>query len=430
MAVIRTDARRRAACAIVALLLGSHWARGAAADDPSAGDGGVSAFYRWPGTLPPRPGILLRQEPLPAAHMIAHAAFGARILYTASAGAGPQRTIPVSGEVFLPAGTPPKGGWPVLAWAHGTTGIADVCAPSWRGQTKRDSAYLAAWLAHGFAIVATDYAGLGTQGVHPYLLWRSEGLAILDALRAARATAGFHLANRIVLAGQSQGAGAALGAAWLHPRYAPALGVRAAVLTGLVATIASGRPDEKGTAYTDPFDMDPSFAMLRFAGTDRASHPDMDPQTYLTPQGKMLLHVAQTACLHDMFAASAKAGITKGGALFSRSIAAVDSDMESHFDLPDGHITMPVFVGTGLADGEAGTQGQYLAVASMCAAGSKVAWHTYPGLTHNGTVNQSLADSLPFAARALAGEPIASNCASLVPPGKVEAAKRGVEFND
>ena len=71
-----------------------------------------------------------------------------------------------------------------MAWAHGTTGIADVCAPSWRGNSERDKEYLDAWLKSGFAVVATDYQGLGTPGVHPYLLWRPEGYSVLDSVRA------------------------------------------------------------------------------------------------------------------------------------------------------------------------------------------------------------------------------------------------------
>ena len=36
----------------------------------------------------------------------------------------------ISGSVSVPKGKPPKGGWPVITWAHGTTGVADICAPS------------------------------------------------------------------------------------------------------------------------------------------------------------------------------------------------------------------------------------------------------------------------------------------------------------
>ena len=38
------------------------------------------------------------------------------------------RPIVVTGLVIIPAGTPPPGGWPVVSWAHATTGIGVICA--------------------------------------------------------------------------------------------------------------------------------------------------------------------------------------------------------------------------------------------------------------------------------------------------------------
>src|SRR4051812_15198408 len=49
--------------------------------------------------------------------------------------------ITVSGALFIPKGTPPQEGWPLLAWAHGTVGIADICAPSWQARSYRDVRY-------------------------------------------------------------------------------------------------------------------------------------------------------------------------------------------------------------------------------------------------------------------------------------------------
>ena len=126
------------------------------ATGPSAGDGGVTPFYIWKDALPKQPGRMLRQEPLPDGQAQPAASQSLRILYSSTDGVGNQARIAVSGTLYLPKGTLPAGGWPVVAWAHGTTGIADVCAPSWRGNTDRDKAYLDAWLSHGFAVVATD----------------------------------------------------------------------------------------------------------------------------------------------------------------------------------------------------------------------------------------------------------------------------------
>jgi hypothetical protein len=116
------------------------------APDPSQGDGGVSTFYTWGGAIPDAPGKLLRSEPLDPALGLAAAGAQFRILYTSTDGIGGTARVVVSGAYFVPKGTPPEGGWKLLAWAHGTTGIADICAPSWNARSPRDAAYLNAWL--------------------------------------------------------------------------------------------------------------------------------------------------------------------------------------------------------------------------------------------------------------------------------------------
>lgn len=78
--------------------------------------------------------------------------------------------IVTSGFILLPKGKAPKEGWPILAWAHGTTGVADSCAPSsdYVGGPVHIYQQIAAkalnaWLARGYAVVAPDYQGLGTH---------------------------------------------------------------------------------------------------------------------------------------------------------------------------------------------------------------------------------------------------------------------------
>jgi hypothetical protein len=104
--------------------------------------------------------------------------------------------------------------------------------------------------------------------------------------------------------------------------------------------------------------------------------------------------------------------------------------MAANFEFPSARMTVPIFVGTGLADGEAGTAQQYNAVVGMCAAGTQVEWHTYPGLTHNGAVNGSLRDSLPFVERVLAGKAVQGTCGHIEPIGPPQKAEVGVPFND
>ncbi|SFG00538.1 Acetyl esterase/lipase [Novosphingobium sp. CF614] len=391
------------------------------------GDGGVSDFYAWNGPLP-GPGRMLRQERLPADRTQPDAGKALRVLYSSTSGVG-QGAIAVSGMVFLPKGKPPKGGWPIVAWAHGTTGFADVCAPSWTGTSARDKDYLQKWLEAGFAVVATDYEGLGTKGVHPYLIWRSEGRSVLDGVGAALGAYRGRLSNRVVIVGQSQGSGAALGATYLAKDYAPRLKVLGTVATGLVMTFDTPHGRDyvaKSNTLTDPHFMNPGFAMLRIAGIDRALHPDLDPANFVKPAGYALLRTARKACLHDLLSQADKQGLT-GQQIFVENLGPIDGTMDANFDFPDGRMPGPIFVGTGLADDMAGTQGQYNAVRAMCAAGTNLQWHTYPGEDHGSAVNVSARDSIPFAKALLEGKPQPSDCASIAPPGPIQKKRDGAD---
>lgn len=144
------------------------------------------------------------------------------------------RTAPVSGIVLAPLEAPPAGGYPTVAWAHGTTGIADRCAPSRQGVIGTGLPGLVDLARNGYLVAATDYEGLGTTGLHPYLVGLSEGHSVLDSIRAARAVTGSAGSAPAVLLGISQGGHAALWASELAPRYAPDI--------ELLGTVAASPP--------------------------------------------------------------------------------------------------------------------------------------------------------------------------------------------
>ena len=223
---------RTALTTLALFALGGSAAMAAAASDPGVGDGGVPDFYLWHDDVPATPGRLLRQEPLPADRGLSQAGMSLRILYSSTDGIDGRSPVTVSGALFLPKGEPPAGGWPILAWAHGTTGIADICAPSFTGRSGRDREYLNHWLAQGYAIVASDYQGLGTPGLHPYMQTRPAAYSVLDSVRAALSGVP-GLANKVVVIGQSQGGGAAFATAGFAATYAPDINLRGTVATGV-----------------------------------------------------------------------------------------------------------------------------------------------------------------------------------------------------
>lgn len=90
--------------------------------------------------------------------------------------------------VFVPKTPEPANGWPIVAWAHGTTGVADKCAPSRQGLNGTQY-LLQKLLAAGYVVVAPDYEGLGEPSgkeSHPFLNLKSEAYSITDAVVATR----------------------------------------------------------------------------------------------------------------------------------------------------------------------------------------------------------------------------------------------------
>jgi len=129
-----------------------------------------TAFYDPPEPLPAAaPGTLIRSQPF-AGYDLPKGATAVRILYHSLALNGDD--IAVSGVVLIPGGEPPAGGWPLIAWAHGTSGVARMCAPSLMKDVEYGDEGLMPMVAAGFAVVATDYAGLGAPGRHAYLRQR------------------------------------------------------------------------------------------------------------------------------------------------------------------------------------------------------------------------------------------------------------------
>ncbi|MGO9328314.1 MAG: hypothetical protein ACLQJ0_09365 [Steroidobacteraceae bacterium] len=120
-----------------------------------------TAFYATPALTSSKPGDLLRQE-AGGGYAVPSGATAVRILYHSLSADGTD--VATSGVVLIPAGKAPQGGWPIIAWAHGTSGVARQCAPSLQKDMEYGEEGLMPMVRAGFAVVATDYHGLGTQG--------------------------------------------------------------------------------------------------------------------------------------------------------------------------------------------------------------------------------------------------------------------------
>ena len=94
--------------------------------------------------------------------------------------------MPVSAVVLVPDGKPPARGWPVIAWAHEFRGAARQCAPSLM-KNLGAGPILAMYANLGYAVVATDYSGLGADSGKPVLDMQSNALDVMYSVLAARA---------------------------------------------------------------------------------------------------------------------------------------------------------------------------------------------------------------------------------------------------
>jgi hypothetical protein len=386
---------------------------------PKVGDQDLSPFYRWTQALPARPGVMLREEPIAMQPEMSSAGLAQRILYSSTDLRWHAGIVPVSGTLFLPKGEPPAGGWPLVAWAHGTLGVSDRCAASWSGHKRRDAVYINRWLENGFAVVATDYQGLGGPGPHPYLIWEAEGRSVLDAVRAALSAHADKLAAKVFVTGQSQGSGAALGATRIAPTYASDVPLLATVATGVVSTFPDG-PYKAPTRINSPVYV--TLAALGGGLPDEAPSAD----ALATDKGKMLLKAAREGCTAEMRALAERDDITAANAF----VEPIEARLTPMTDMSVTRLPVPVMLGTGLADTTLVPRRQYGAMKAFCAAGSDLVWKTYPGATHNGGLNASFPDALAFFRDALAGRKPRSNCADVVEPGEPAMPSPEIPFND
>jgi hypothetical protein len=306
-----------------------------------------------------------------------------------------------TGTVFLPKSKMPRGGWPVISWAHGSVGLGDRCAPSRVGSAfpELEHPYLAKWMRQGYAIVATDYAGLGTPGLPANQQHRSDAHNVVDMVKAARNYVGEHLrrqrlARQWVAVGQSQGGGAAIYAA----RYASQWGgrhldYRGAVATGVPAhleRILSLLGPSFPPAPLPPLDTANGayiFTSLRYV------HPELGLNSVLTSLGRLTFQRAKTGCILE-FAKSLE-GVNAADA-FSQPVASLprwEKTVSRYLALPESGFDRPFFIGQGTKDLSFGGAKEYASALEQ--NGEPVTFRTYDD-DHLGTWIEAQRDEIPF----------------------------------
>jgi pimeloyl-ACP methyl ester carboxylesterase len=256
--------------------------------------GSLAAFYRPPDPLPYAPaGSIIRSQSIPPGPGLPSGTRAYRVLFHTTSGSGGD--LAESGVVVVPGGTPPTGGFPIVSWAHGTTGVASGCAPSIDGTSTLPD--LAALLAHREIVVAADYRGLGAPGLHPYLVGDSEAEDVLDGARAARSLLGSAASNVVVVLGYSQGGQAALFAGEIAQTYAPELFVAGVAAVAPVTSVLELAPTGD---HPPPSGQSAFTAMALFAWARHYRTFSLD--SVLTPAGMAEISAVSTSCVNGVAA--------------------------------------------------------------------------------------------------------------------------------
>ncbi|OUI82041.1 signal peptide-containing protein [Gluconobacter sp. DsW_056] len=356
-----------------------------------------------------KPGTITASAPLAAALGLPDAGRALRITYLSTNGITGKGLVPVTAEIILPPGPAPKDGWPIVAWAHGTVGVDDSCAPSLNPYSDRNSTYLTTWMKRGFAIVATDYQGLGGPGTHAYLDTRVEAYSVLDSVRAALTNVQ-GLQNKIMIVGQSQGGGAAVATAAYAPTYAPELDIRGTVATGAPYVTLELLGDLLKNAAHPDAGYSPLVDYVLYLATGLSGHDShFRPEEAFTPKALPLYRKAAHECLTSLSQQTQAAGLTLHNTLQPTFLKAISPALKG-MEFPTLKLAQPLFTGTGTEDRDVPPALQLGLVKAACAAGSLVQAHLYKGLNHSETVNGSLADSAIFTTEVMTGKPVPPQC--------------------
>ena len=369
---------------------------------PSAsGTVGGDAFYVPPDPLPSEvPGTLIRAEEI---EPFSEGTKAWRVLYVSTAVDG--SAIAVSGMVAAPAGPAPAIGYDVVTWSHGTKGVSDPCTPS-RGYRSgfHDFYDIAPELvAEGYVGVSSDFEGLGTPGIHPYLVGASEGRGALDIVRAAQQIEGAGAGSRVVVWGRSQGGHSALFAGEIAPTWAPELEVlgviSAAPASEFQAIIGSGAflPGARGFIWQLTVGFEASYAEL--------SIEDLYTDEALTAINALL---EQEACGAEV-GEVAKDFLNAGFETSPLDLADWTARLEEN---SPGNVTtgVPILLIQGEADTVVPILLTNVLAQRLCAIGDELDYQVFPDFGHNDSTQQNMPLMLDWTAARFAGQPASTSC--------------------
>jgi pimeloyl-ACP methyl ester carboxylesterase len=373
----------------------------AAATEPAPAEEftGAGDFYAVPDPLPEgEHGTLLRYEELSDAVARANAY---RIMYLSESVAGDP--IVVTGTVLVPTGEAPADGRRILTIAHGTSGIADECAPS-KNPRFTEISLMSPYLEQGYVVAETDYEGLGTPGRHPYLVGESEGRGVLDAALAARQLPDADAGDQFGIFGYSQGGHGALWAGQLADEWTPDL--------RLVGTVAGAPASELPVILAAGRDLPiAGFLYMIIAGFHQA-YPDAPLDQVLTPAGESELAAVDSGCTGEVirhFAGARSSDLMQPDAGETGEWATL-AEQNDPGNVATDH---PILIVHSAADDVVPAALSAALFDRMCRLGQTVERRVYDkGQGHGAAVPDAVRDGFDWIQARFAGEPGRSTCSA------------------
>jgi pimeloyl-ACP methyl ester carboxylesterase len=353
----------------------------------------LTKFYDTPNPLPAgKPGELIRSEPFDE-YDLPYEISAVRILYHSRSPNG--EDVAVSGVVLVPNGTPPAGGWPVIAWAHDFIGSARQCAPSLKRNLNKGP-LLAMYVAVGYAVVASDYAGLGTSFPDAALDMRSNALDVIYSIPAARAALP-QLGAKWVAAGYSQGGLVAVGVAEAGSEFGD---------SNYLGTIAISGVAEEQEMF-ERLAQGPSHRMLVFLAQGiKTVFPEFRVEEMLTDKAIPLYQHIRHACEASSGPELAANEMLKPGwgnneyvkEFFNRNTPGRKP------------VHGPLLLISGETDPEVPSALTETVVTRLCKQKDRVLFVRYPGPSASAVIGESVSEQISWIWARFAGLPASSNC--------------------
>jgi acetyl esterase/lipase len=367
--------------------------------------GAAAALYDVsPGEIPGKPGTLIRIWPLESGVPgVSGNGEAFRILYRSTSPSG--EPIPVSGVIYIPSGPAPAGGRNVIAWAHPTSGVVPACAPSLMPDVGGMMWDLGPMMQAGYVVVATDYPGLGTDGVHPYLIGESEARSVLDSVRAARDIPNTGASNRFAVWGHSQGGHAALFTGEVAERYAPDLKL-VGIATAAPATYLVDLFDSLTTTEQD------LLAMTVLSWTRLENIPVAD---VVEPGAMAAFEATAKDCIENV-SEFEKVSKDEGPLEHQPFLKVNPAKSQPWLGIMERNTPgraragAPVFIAQGTADTTVNPAFTKRFGEALCAQGVPVSFVELPGVTHVFAARDSASAALHWMTERFRGAPPPSDC--------------------